>query len=175
MPNKQNVETLATIKEELKDISAMWIVDYRGLTVKEIQELRRNIRESGAKMTVWKNTIMKLAMDELKLPDLGEVLTGPSAFVVAPEDPVGSAKAIRDFAKKNEALEIKGGIMDGEFVDVDGVKAVAALPSREEVYAQIASMISGVARGLATAINGVPRGIAQTVSAVAEQKPADAA
>ena len=116
MPNKQNVETLATIKEELKDVSAMWIVDYRGLTVKEIQELRRNIRESGAKMTVWKNTIMKLAMDELKLPDLGEILTGPSAFVVAPEDPVGSAKAIRDFAKKNEALEIKGGIMDGEFV-----------------------------------------------------------
>ena len=118
---------------------------------------------------------MKLAIEELKLPDLGDVLTGPSAFVVAPEDPVSSAKAIRDFAKNNEALEIKGGVMDGEFVDADGVKAIAALPSREEVYAQIASMISGVARGLATAINGVPRGIAQTISQVAENKPADAA
>lgn len=172
MPNKQNVETLATIKEELKDVSAMWIVDYRGLSVKQIQELRRNVRDAGAKMTVWKNTLMKLAADELKLPDLGDVLTGPSAFVVAPEDPVSSAKAIRDFAKSNEALNIKGGVMDGAFVDEAGVKAIAALPSREEVYAQIASMISGVARGLATAINGVPRGIAQTVSQVAEQKPA---
>ena len=118
---------------------------------------------------------MKLAIKDLELPNLDEILAGPSAFVVAPEDPVSSAKAIRDFAKKNEALEIKGGIMDGKFVDVAGVNAVAALPSREEVYAQIASMISGVARGLATAINGVPRGIAQTVSQVAEQKPADAA
>ena len=83
MPNKQNVETLATIKDELKDISAMWIVDYRGLSVKQIQELRRNIRESGAKMTVWKNTIMKLAIEELKLPDLGDVLTGPSALIAS--------------------------------------------------------------------------------------------
>ena len=126
-------------------------------------------------MTVWKNTIMKLAIKDLELPNLDEILAGPSAFVVAPEDPVSSAKAIRDFSKKNEALEIKGGIMDGEFVDEAGVKAIAALPSREEVYAQIASMISGVARGLATAINGVPRGIAQSISAVAEQKPAETA
>ena len=118
---------------------------------------------------------MKLAIKDLELPNMDEILAGPSAFVVAKEDPVSSAKVIRDFAKDNEALEIKGGMMDGEFVDIDGVKAIASLPSREEVYAQIASMISGVARGLATAINGVPRGIAQTVSQVAEQKPADAA
>lgn len=172
MPNKENVETLAAIKDELKDIAAMWVVDYRGLTVKEIQQLRRDICESGAKMTVWKNTLMKIAAKELELPNMDEILAGPSAFVVATEDPVSSAKAIRDFAKSNDALSIKGGIMDGEFLDEAGVKAIASLPSREEVYAQIASMISGVARGLATTVNGVGQGLAQTVSQVAEQKPA---
>ena len=115
---------------------------------------------------------MKIAAKELGLPEMDEILAGPSAFVVANEDPVSSAKAIRDFAKSNEALNIKGGVMDGEFLDEAGVKAIAALPSREEVYATIASMISGVARGLATTINGVPRGIAQSVSQVSEQKPA---
>lgn len=118
---------------------------------------------------------MKIAIKELELPNMDEILAGPSAFVVAGEDPVASAKVISKFAKDNEALQIKGGMMDGEALDEAGVKAIASLPSREEVYAQIASMISGVARGLATAINGVPRGIAQTVSQVAEKKPADAA
>lgn len=175
MPNKHNVESLANIKEDIQDISAMWVVDYRGLTVKQIQELRRNIRESQASIKVYKNTLMKIAINELELPNMDEVLKGPSAFVISHEDPVSSAKVIRDFAKDNDALEIKGGIMDGNFVDAEGVKAIASLPSREEVYAQIASMISGVARGLAVSINGVGRGIAQTVSQIADQKPKDAA
>lgn len=172
MPNVHNVETLGLIKEELKDINAMWVVDYRGLTVKQIQELRTQVREADASMKVYKNTLMHIALADLELPNLDAVLEGPSAFVIAGNDPVASAKVLKDFAKANKSLEIKGGMMDGAFVTAAEVEAIASLPTREELLAQIAGAISGVARGLAVSINGVPRGLAQVAKAVADQKEA---
>ncbi len=172
MPNVKNQETVAKIKEELSATQAVWIVDYRGLTVKEIQELRRNVRASGASMKVYKNTLMHLALTECELPTMDDLLEGPSAFVFANEDPAAAAKVLKTFAKSNENLSIKGGMMEGEAYDAAQVEAIASLPSREELMGQIAGMISGVARGLATSINGVPRGLAQSLSQVAEQKPA---
>ena len=172
MPNKHNVENVAKIAEELQDITAMWVIDYRGLTVKEVETLRRAVREADAKMGVYKNTLMRLALENAELPELGDILSGPSAFVFATGDPVASAKAIKDFAKKNENLVIKGGMMDGVAYGAAEVEAIAALPSREELIAQIAGAISGVARGLAVALNGVPSGLAQVTKAVADQKEA---
>ena len=172
MPNVKNQETVAQIVEELSATQAMWIVDYRGLTVKEIQELRRNIRESGAQMKVYKNTLMHLALAESELPAMDDLLEGPSAFVFANEDPAAAAKVIKNFAKSNDNLSIKGGMMEGEAYDVAQVEAIASLPSKEELIGQIAGMISGVARGLATTISGVPRGLAQSIQQVSEQKPA---
>lgn len=172
MPNAENKEMLANIKADIEASGAMWIVDYRGLTVKEIQQLRRNIREADGQMKVYKNTIMHLALEQEELPTLDEILAGPSAFVFAGEDVAASAKAVRDFAKDNENLEIKGGLMDGAAVSAAEVTAIASLPSREELMAKIAGAISGVARGLATSINGVPRGLAQVTKAVADQKDA---
>lgn len=137
MPSTKNVDALAQIKEDLADVQAVWVVDYRGLTVKEAQELRRNIREAGAVMKVYKNTLMHIALKELDMADMDEILSGPSAFVFADGDPVASAKALRDFSKDNETLVIKGGIMDGKFVDAEAVKKIAALPSREELIAKL--------------------------------------
>ena len=172
MPNAQNQEMLANIKEDLEAAGAMWVVDYRGLTVKEIQSLRRSIRETDSQMKVYKNTIMHIALQETDQPSLDEMLAGPSAFVFAGKDVAAAAKAVKDFAKENENLEIKGGLMDGAVVSAAEVEAIASLPSREELMAQIAGAISGVARGLATSINGVPRGLAQATKAVADQKEA---
>ena len=172
MPNVKNQETVAKIKEELAATQAVWIVDYRGLTVKEIQELRRNVREAGASMRVYKNTLMHLALAESEMPTMDDLLEGPSAFVFAEEDPAAAAKVIKNFAKSNENLSIKGGMMDGAAYDAAQVEAIASLPSKEELIAQIAGAISGVARGLATTINGVPSGLAQSIKQVAEQKPA---
>ncbi|MBQ9068842.1 MAG: 50S ribosomal protein L10 [Eggerthellaceae bacterium] len=172
MPNVKNQETVAKIKEELAATQAVWIVDYRGLTVKEIQELRRNVREAGASMKVYKNTLMHLALTESELPTMDDLLEGPSAFVFADSDPAAAAKVIKNFAKSNENLSIKGGMMEGEAYDAAQVEAIASLPSKEELMGQVAGMISGVARGLATTISGVPRGLAQSLSQVAEQKPA---
>ena len=172
MPNAQNIETLAKIKEDLQDVSAVWVVDYRGLTVKEVEALRRSIRESGAVMKVYKNTLMHIALDELGLANIDPILEGPSAFVFAGEDAVAAAKAVKEFAKSNKKLQIKGGMMEGQFLSAQEVEAVAALPSKEQLLGQIAGAISGVARGLAVSISGVSRGLAVATAAIAEQKPA---
>lgn len=172
MPNAQNKEMLEAIKADLDGVSAVWVVDYRGLTVKEIQNLRHNIREAGANMKVYKNTLMRIALEQSELPTLDDLLEGPSAFVFAGDDVAAAAKAVKNFAKENQNLEIKGGLMEGKAVSAAEVEAIASLPSREELIAQIAGAISGVARGLATTVNGVPRGLAQVVKAVADQKAA---
>ena len=106
MPNAQNPEMLANIKADLEAAGAVWVVDYRGLTVKEIQQLRRNIREADGQMKVYKNTIMHLALSQADLPTLDDLLAGPSAFVFAGTDVAASAKAIKEFAKDNENLQI---------------------------------------------------------------------
>ena len=172
MPNVKNQETLVQVKADLEGSHAVWIVDYCGLTVKEIQALRASIREAGASMKVYKNTLVRLALKETEMPEADDLLQGPSAFVFAGEDVAAAAKAVKNFAKDNDALEIKGGIMDGAVLTAEQVEAIASLPSREELYAQIAGAISGVARGLAVALNGIPRGLAQVTKAVADQKAA---
>ncbi|AJC12617.1 MAG: 50S ribosomal protein L10 [Berryella intestinalis] len=172
MPNAQNQAMMASIKEDLADVKAVWVVDYRGLSVKEVEGLRRDIREADASMKVYKNTLVRIALKELDMANLDEVLEGPSAFVFCKNDPVASAKALTEFAKGNDKLVIKGGMMDGDFVNAGQFDAVASLPSREQLLAQIAGAISGVARGLAVSINGVPSGLARTIQQVSEQKPA---
>ena len=124
MPNADNKAQLEEIKSHLQDAGAVWCVDYRGLSVKEIQQLRRDIRANDAQMFVFKNTLMHIALEELDMPSMDEILSGPSAFVFTGEDPVASAKAIKNFAKTNELLEIKGGLMDGAFQDAAAVQAI---------------------------------------------------
>lgn len=172
MPSVQNTERLDVIKSDLADITAMWVVDYRGLTVKESQQLRRNIREAGAIMKVHKNTLVQLALKELDMPNVDEILSGPSAFVFAEGDPVASAKAIKDFAKGNENLVIKGGIMDGAFVDAEAVEKIAALPSREELIAKLLGSLQNPLTQTVRVLNGPMEAFARCVNAIAEQKPA---
>ena len=169
MPNVKNQETLAVIKEELSNAGAVWVVDYCGLTVKEV---RRSVREAGASMKVYKNTLVHIALEDAELPTLDDMLNGPSAFVFAGEDVAAAAKAVKNFAKGNDKLEIKGGLMEGKAVTAAEVEAIASLPSREELLAHIAAAINGVAKALAVCVNGVPQGLAQVTKAVADQKAA---
>ncbi|MCI8365986.1 MAG: 50S ribosomal protein L10 [Eggerthellaceae bacterium] len=172
MPNASNKEMLANIKTDLDSCSAVWVVDYRGLTVKEIQELRKVIRETGSSMKVYKNTLVHLALKEADQPTLDDLLQGPSAFVFAGEDVAAAAKAVKEYAKTNPNLELKGGLMEGKALSAADVEAIASLPSREQLMAQIAGAIAGVARGLAVTVNGVPSGLARAIQQVADQKAA---
>ena len=172
MPNARNQEMMANIKADLEGVNAVWVVDACGLTVKEVEALRRAIRESGAIMKVYKNTIMQKALAELDMVNMDEILAGPSAFVFCGGDVAAAAKAVTEFAKENETLEVKGGMMDNTFVTAEEIKAIASLPSKEVLLAQIAGAISGVARGLAVSINGIPSGLARAIQQVASQKAA---
>lgn len=172
MPNAQNVEMLANIKEDLSTANAIWVVDYRGLTVKEIQQLRGNIREADASMKVYKNTLMSIALRDAEMPAIDDVLAGPSAFVFAENDPVASAKAIKDFTKTNKNLVIKGGIMDGAAVSAEQVEAIAALPSREELIAKLLGTISNPLVQTVRVLNGPMSAFARAVAAIADQKNA---
>jgi large subunit ribosomal protein L10 len=123
-------------------------------------------------MKVYKNTLMQIALKELEMPEMDQVLSGPSAFVFAEGDPVASAKAIRDFAKKNEMLTIKGGIMDGNFVDAEAVNKIAALPSREELIAKLLGSLQNPMSQIVRVLNGPAEQLARAISAIADQKNA---
>ncbi|MCL2889279.1 MAG: 50S ribosomal protein L10 [Eggerthellaceae bacterium] len=172
MPNKHNIETLAQIKEDLQGIGALWVVDYRGLTVKKVQALRAIVRDCDATLRVYKNSLMSIALAELGMPSLDSVLEGPSAFIFTGEDPVASAKALKAYAKTSKIMKIKGGMMDGVCLSAAQVDAVAALPSREELIAKLLGTISNPMVKIVRVMNGPMEAFARCVSQIAEQKPA---
>jgi large subunit ribosomal protein L10 len=172
MPNTTKVEMVARIKEEIAAADAVWVVDYRGLTVKQAETLRKRVREQGAALRIYKNSFTELALTALELPSLGAVLEGPSAFVFVSGDPVASAKAIKDFAKEHEKLEVKGGLLNREVVTAEQIGAIAALPSREELIARLIGSIRSPLTGIVQVLNGPASQMVRTLGAIAEQKAA---
>jgi large subunit ribosomal protein L10 len=172
MPNKAKVELVVKIKEEFEAADAVWVVDYRGLSVKQAEALRARIREQGASLKVYKNSFTERALIELELPSLGAILEGPSAFVFVSGDPVASAKAIKTFAKENESLEVKGGLLNKAVVSAEQIKAIADLPSREELIARLIGSIRSPLTGIVQVINGPASQLVRTLGAIAEKKAA---
>ena len=156
----------------LEASQGVFVVDLRGLSVKETQEVRRALREAGAEMKVYKNNIVKLALENAGMPTLDDALAGTCAYVFFEKDPVDAAKVIKEQSEKLKKMEFVGAIADGKALTADEAKAYADLPNREQLMGQIAGLISGFARGIAVCVNEVPSGLARTVSAVSEQKQA---
>ena len=172
MPSKSNVEMLEKVSGSIENASGLFVVDYHGLSVKETQEVRRALREAGAEMKVYKNNIVKLALENAGMPTLDDALAGTCAYVFFEKDPVDAAKVIKEQSEKLKKMEFVGAIADGKALTADEAKAYADLPNREQLMGQIAGLISGFARGIAVCVNEVPSGLARTVSAVSEQKQA---
>lgn len=171
MPTATKQATVAEIKDKLSASSAVIMTDYRGLTVKEMQALRTKLRESGSEIHVYKNTLTEIAVREMALPSMDELLSGPTAFVFS-ADPVAPAKAIMDFAKEHKALEVKGGFVENRVVDAEGVKAIASLPSREQLIAQLLGTMLNPMSNLVRVLNGPAAAMARVLNAIAEQKQA---
>lgn len=172
MPTAAKEQLVEEIKDRFAGSQAVILADYRGLSVKELQQLRVKLRDAGAELTVYKNSLTEIAMRELALPSMTEYLAGPTAFVFATEDPVAPAKALTAFAKDHKALELKGGLVENQVVDADGVKAIATLPSREELIAKLLGTMVNPIAGFARVLNGPVEAFARTVQAVADQKAA---
>lgn len=170
MPTAEKETMVAEIKDRFNDADAVLMIDYRGLSVKEMQELRGDLRELGSEVKIYKNSLTEIAIRELALPSMDEYLAGPTAFVFINDDPVGPAKALTKFAKAHQALELKGGFVDDQVIGAEGVKAIAMLPSREELIAKLLGSMNNPLVGFARVLNGPVEAFARTVQGVADQK-----
>lgn len=143
------------ITEQFKNSVSTIIVDYRGLTVAQVTELRKQLREAGIEFKVYKNTLVRRAAQAAGVEGIEEFLTGPNAIAFSTEEVVAPAKIIADFAKENEKLEIKAGIIEGKVTSVDEVKAIASLPSKEGLISMVLSVLQAPMRNFAYAVKAV--------------------
>ena len=138
---------VADIKEKFEKAQSVVLVDYRGLNVAEVTDLRNQLRKAGVEYAVLKNTMINLAVKDMNLDDMKPHLEGPTAVAFGYEDAVAPAKILADFAKKNKNVTIKCGVVDGAYIDEKGVQALANTPSREVLIAKImGSMMSSVSK-----------------------------
>ncbi len=165
----QNVEE---IKEKISKAQTVVLVDYRGLNVEQLTELRSQYRKANIDYKVYKNTMMRRAFKDLGLEDFNEFLKGPSAVAFGYDDPVEAAKITAEFAKINKKLEIKAGIVDGAVIDVAGVNNLASLPSREVLVTQVLYGLNSPIQGFANVLQGTIRSLAIVLNAIAEEKAA---
>lgn len=159
------------IKEKIEKSQSIILVDYRGLNVEELNDLRSKYREAGVEYKVYKNTMMRFAFKELGLEDFNEFLKGPSAVAFS-EDPVQAAKITAEFAKGNDKLEIKSGIVDGKVISLEEVKNLASLPSREVLVAKALGGLNAPIQGFANVLQGSIRSLAIVLNAISEEKSA---
>ncbi|MDZ8054256.1 MAG: 50S ribosomal protein L10 [Aulosira sp. ZfuVER01] len=169
-------EIVADLKETLSESTLALVIDYQGLTVAEISDLRRRLRPSGTVCKVTKNTFMGIAIqDQEKWQPLSELLKGSSAFLLVKEDFSSAIKAYQDFQKVTKKTELRGGVMEGRLLKEPDVKALGDLPSKEQLMGQIAGAINALATKIAVGINEVPGSLARALQAVADAEKGDSA
>ncbi len=166
MNRDEKKEAVASLSAMLSDAGAVVVTRNLGLTVAQSTELRSAMRESGASYKVTKNKLAKLAIQDTDYQSLGELLTGPIALAISP-DPVAAAKAVVEFAKTNDRLEIVGGAMGDTVLDVNGVKALAALPSLDELRAKLIGLLNAPATKVAQVVQAPASKVARVVGAYA--------
>lgn len=145
LEEKKNV--VHQVSDLLAENSTVVVCEYRGLSVKEVSELRKKLRESGAHATVYKNALVARASE--KYEGFDKLLTGPNMFVFVKDATDGSLKSLAKFAKTNENLNIKGGIVDGEVKDAKFIKELASIPSKEVLLSMLVSVLQAPLRNLA--------------------------
>jgi len=167
-------EKVDDIKESVSKAKVAIVTDYRGLTVAEITDLRRQLQKEEADYTVVKNTLAKLSVKDTGFEGISEFLKGPSAVIFGFNDQVAPAKVITQYIKKAKKteLKIKGAVLDGKVLDEKQVQQLSELPSREELFAKMLGSINSPATGIIYAINGVTRSLVCAMEEVRKQKEA---
>nr|WP_320146368.1 50S ribosomal protein L10 [uncultured Anaeromusa sp.] len=163
---------VAELKEKLTGAKGAVLVNYRGLTVAQDTKLRRQLREAGVDYRVVKNTMTRIAAQEAGLEGLDVYLEGPTAMAISTTDPVAPAKIITDFVKEHklQVLEVKAGLVEGNVIDENGVKALASLPSREVLIAKMLGSMQSPITGLVNVLQGNIRNLVYALDAVRQQK-----
>lgn len=166
MNREQKQELVSELHQLFGEVSTVVVAHYSGLTVAEMENLRKQMRAAGASFRVAKNRLARLALDGTKFDSIGSLLTGPTGIAVS-ADPVAAAKAMVDFAKTNQKLVILGGNMNGSELDANGVKALASLPSLDELRAKLVGMIQTPGTRIATVLSQPGASVARVLNAYA--------
>jgi large subunit ribosomal protein L10 len=169
---EQKAAFIDDVAGRISDSEAIFAIDYRGISVSQVAELRGKLGEAGASFQVVKNTLTSLALDKADAPggvDLKEFLSGPTAFTYVKGDIAMAAKTIADFKKEYELLEFKGGVMEGQIISVDQFQALSKLPSRDVLNGQLVGMLASPIIGVVRGLNGLIGGLAIQLGAIAEQ------
>lgn len=152
---QQKQQQVTELVEKFENAASFVVVDYRGLTVAEVTELRKQLREAGVDMQVVKNTLLRRAAEKAEIEGLEEVFVGPTAIAFSSEDEVAPAKILVEFSKEAEALEVKGGYLEGKVVSVETINKVATLPDRDGLLSMLLSTLQAPVRNAALAFKAV--------------------
>jgi large subunit ribosomal protein L10 len=169
MDREQKAAVVDEIAGEIQGAGAVFAVDYRGLSVAQAAELRTKLRDADTKFRIVKNSLSERAADKAGAQELKALLDGPTALALVRGDAALAAKALNDTARALNILEFKGGLMDGAALSADDVRAIARLPAREVLHAQLVGTIASPLAGLVRGLNALIAGIAIQLQAIADQ------
>lgn len=164
---------VAEISEQIKDAQSVVLVDYRGLTVEQDTQLRKELREAGVVYKVYKNTLMNFAFKGTACEDMCSYLEGPNAIAISKEDATAPARILAKFAKNAPALELKAGVVEGTFYDEAGIKEISTVPSREELLSKLLGSLQSPITNLARVLNQIAEQGGSVASAEAEAPAAE--
>src|SRR5512136_3053139 len=166
----QKQEQIDTLRGMLAPANGLFVMDFTGLSVGEVTELRRRVREAKGNYRVVRNTLAKLAVAETDHREIQQLLTGPAAVAYTDQDAVLLAKTLAEFAKTHEHLRFRGGLVEGQLLDAQQAKQVAALPSKKELVAKLLFVLQSPIRRLVTVLDAPVRGLAVSIKGIADDK-----
>ncbi len=169
-PRPEKVAVVDEVRSRLESSSAAILTEYRGLKVKDLSDLRRSLRAAGGEYTIYKNTLVRFAVRELGLEELEDLLVGPTAIAFVDGDAVAVAKSLRDFARTNPNLTIKGGLLGNKVLSAADAGALADVAPREVVLAQLAGALAAPLQKMAGLLQALPRNFAYGLAALIDQK-----
>jgi len=170
MNREQKAATIEAIAAEIDAAEAVFAVDYRGISVPQAAELRTKLREAETSFTVVKNSLTERAADQVGAESLKPLLTGPTALAFVRGDAAVAAKAIADYARATQLLPFKGGLLNGEALEADQIRAISRLPSREVLYGQLVGIVASPVSGLVRTLNALVGGLAVALGQVQSKK-----
>jgi large subunit ribosomal protein L10 len=175
MPSTQKIERVAELKGQIEGSAALLLTEYRGLTVHEITELRKSLRDGGARFAVIKNTLMRRALEQTDAAELGSLFDGPSAVAFVHDDPVTAAKSVTTAARKFPALVLKGAFVEGRVLSADEARALASLESREVMLSKLAGLAKSELARAAAALQAAQARFVLLLEAFKAKVPGDPA
>ena len=172
MRKEEKQQIAEDLRERLSKSAIIVLTDYKGLDVAAMNDLRRKLRAEDIEYQVVKNTLLIRASEDNDIALIKDYFKGPSAIALSYDDPIAPAKVLSQFAKENNKLEIKAGVLNGQVLDANAIKALAKLPSREVLLGQLLSALNAVPTSFVRTIAEIPRGFVSVLAAIRDQKEA---